>query len=173
VLGSIGEILEQSQDVRGRFLELLGHLDSAVQKGYAFSQEFVFSLFFWPWAHHVIHAREKRHGDRIQFLNDEVLSSGMTITLPKALRSHCIQTVFILEHMIVASRTGRMRWSLKKRARYRDASRLFALVTDGRWSPHEDPFGSFFREKFKTTPGKKRRRRFPRYGKKPGKISSP
>ncbi|MDT8273187.1 MAG: polynucleotide adenylyltransferase PcnB [Desulfomonilia bacterium] len=173
ILGGVGEHLERSLTDSEQCLKLLGFLDTAVRNGHAPpSQEFMFSLLFFPWAHNLFQAREQQNGDRIQLLTDAILATGMTITLPKALRSQVIQILFILEHMLAAARTGRMRWALKKRGRYHDASRLFALVVMGQWSEKQDPFESYFRETFKTDAGKKRRRKTSRYSRSRKKGST-
>jgi len=69
--------------------------------------------------------------------------------------------------MMSALDTGRMRWSLLKRASYKDAAILFSLVTRGRLSSGEDVFRTVFRERYPEAQGrggtrKRRRRRRPR-----------
>jgi hypothetical protein len=63
--------------------------------------------------------------------------------------------------------TGRMRWSLAKKASYKDAEEMFALITLGRIVHGENAFAAVFNEKFPFSNGmgkiqKKRHRRYRR-----------
>ena len=75
--------------------------------------------------------------------------------------------VEILERMMSALQTGRMRWSLVKKASYKDADEMFALITLGRIVHGENAFASVFNGKFPFSNGigkiqKKRHRRYRR-----------
>lgn len=73
-------------------------------------------------------------------LHDSLLASGMSVTIPKAMKAGIVQTLCIVERMLSAMESGRMRWSLKKRARYSDASVVFSLIARGEVIESKDPF---------------------------------
>ncbi|MRR14779.1 CCA tRNA nucleotidyltransferase, partial [archaeon] len=163
LLGDAGKLLqEDSEPVRG-ILGLLHIVDTQADSGHGLSNEIVLSLLLWPWAQAVIREETREGGDIFAILHERLQTSGMTVTVPKSLKMNITQILAIVDRMFTAMDTGRMRWSLKKRSRYNDASLVFHLLHKGELSEARDPFGSIFQEKYPssgTTPGK--RRRYPR-----------
>jgi hypothetical protein len=76
-----------------------------------------------------------------------------------------VHALEILERMISAMQTGRMRWSLAKKASYKDADEMFALITLGRIVHGENAFASVFNEKypFSNSMGKTQKKKHRRY----------
>jgi hypothetical protein len=121
----------------------------------------------WPWARHIIREKGYLEGDRVKLLTEELAGSGIVVTIPKALKMNVLHALEILDRIFSALDTGKMRWSLVKRASYRDAATLFTLITTGRITKGEDAFLAAFRSKFPLGRGaekvvKKRRRRYRR-----------
>jgi poly(A) polymerase len=166
-LGNVGKIIEESHEVREEFLRLLDILDKASRRGEPPSQVVSYGLFFWPWACRIIHEKGHTYRDKTKLLTDEYAVSQVHVIIPKALRANMIHALEILELMMSALRTGRMRWSLTKKASYKDADEMFALISQGRIVHGQDVFTSVFHEKFPFSKGmekvqKKRRRRYRR-----------
>jgi hypothetical protein len=91
------------------------------------------------------------------------------------MRAGIVQTLSIVERMFIAMKTSRMRWSLKKRTHYKDASMIFPLLYKGEVLDIPDPFGRLFRDEHPSSSGPwnkkrprwrgRRRRRGPAAGK--------
>lgn len=148
ILGDIGRRMEQTDGMTEALLGLLDILDKAVRRGDALSQDVSYSIFFWPWVQQVLQEKGTLPGDKVTLLTDEFVASKMPIIVPKTVRSNVIHTLSILERMMNALRTGRMKWTLKKRASYSDAATLFSLLEHGHIKPGSDPFAEAFRAKF-------------------------
>jgi hypothetical protein len=131
-----------------------------VQSNRNLSQEARYTLLFWPWAEELISHNEAKDIDKLQLIHDAFLESDMSIVIPKGLRAGITQTICIVERMCRAMETGRMRWSLKKRSRYLDASLIFSVIHTSRMLPGRDPFEHIFKEKYKYTPKRRRKRRY-------------
>ena len=167
ILGKVGKIVEESQEVREEFLRLLDILDGALRRGEPPSQVVSYGLFFWPWACRIIHKKGHNYRDKMNLLTEEYAGSQVLVVIPKALRSNMVHALEILEQMMSAMQTGRMRWSLAKKASYKDADEMFALITLGRIVHDGSAFAAVFNEKFPFSNGmgkiqKKRRRRYRR-----------
>ena len=160
LLGKIGTCFEQSPSVAEKLLALLQVADSAVKSNTTLSQEARFSLLFWPWAEELLSQHDGKDIDKMQLLHDTFMESDMPIVIPKGLKAGIIQTICIVERMCRAMETGRMRWSLKKRSRYLDASLVFSIIHTTRILPARDPFEHIFREKYKYSPSRRRKRRY-------------
>jgi hypothetical protein len=158
-------MMEESYGVREEVVRLLDILDKFVRRDETPSQVVSYGLLLWPWARQVIKEKGHLYGDKVKLLADEFAGARVLVIIPKTLRANVIHALEILERMILAMQTGRMRWSLVKRASYKDASTLFALITLGRLVHDEDAFAAAFSEKFPLSKGigrfqKKRRRRY-------------
>ena len=164
ILGNIGMRIEQSDGMMDTLFGLLKILDGIIRKGEALSQDVLYSILFWPWVNEVLQEKGHKSGDRMKLLTDEFLASSMPITVPKGLRSNVIHTLYILERMMHAMQTGRMKWALTKRARYHEAATLFSLVEHSRIRHGEDSFVAAFRERFPTRNGMGSHRRKRRRG---------
>lgn len=165
ILGDLGKMMEESYEIREEVVRLLDILDEFVRRDEISSQVVSYGLLLWPWARQVIKEKGHLYGDKIKLLADEFAGARVLVTIPKTLRANVIHALEILERMILAMQTGRMRWSLVKRASYKDASALFALITLGRLDHNEDAFAAAFSEKFPLSKGigrfrEKRRRRY-------------
>lgn len=168
ILGDIGRRLELSEDAQESFFRSLGLLDAAVRKGESISQDMAYCVFFWPWVQEILQEKGSFSGDRARLLMDEITAATMPVVIPKALRSNVAHTLYILDRMLNALRTGRMKRTLTRRARYADAARLFAFMEQKKEG--DDSFARAFRMKFpeQADPGKKnfrkkRRRRRKRH----------
>jgi poly(A) polymerase len=167
VLGRVGKIIEESHEVREELLRLLDILDKALKRGEPPSPVVMYGLFLWPWAHRIIHEKGYSSRDKIKLLTDEYAGSQVIIVIPKALRANMVHALDILEQMMSAMQTGRMKWSLVKKASYKDADEMFSLVTLGHRVHGESAFASVFHEHFPFINGlgktrKKRRRKYRR-----------
>ena len=159
LLGKVGEYVEQSPDAAKRLHELLQIVDTGVKSKKNLSQEARYTLLFWPWADQLISEKSKDI-DKLQLLHDAFLETDMSIVIPKGLRAGIIQTIFIVERMCRAMETGRMRWSLKKRSRYLDASVVFSIIHTKRMLSGRDPFEHIFKESHKYIPDRRRKRKY-------------
>ena len=168
IFGNIGKIVEESHEVREEFLRLLDILDGALRRGEPPSQVVSYGLFLWPWASRVIHEKGHIYRDKTKLLTDEYAGSQVLVIIPKTLRASMVHAMEILDRMMSAMRTGRMRWSLAKKASYKDAEELFALITLGRIVHGENAFAAAFNAKFPFSNGmgkiqkKKRHKRYRR-----------
>jgi poly(A) polymerase len=166
ILGDIGKRMEKSDDLQESFFRSLGILDDAVRKGGEVSQDMAYCIFFWAWVQDILQERGQLSSDRARLIADEISAASMPIVIPKVLRSNVAHTLYILDRMFNALRTGRIKRTLSRRARYADAVRLFSLLEHQKMKEEDDPFARAFRMKF---PGqvhiekkdfrKKRRRR--------------
>lgn len=162
LFGKIGAYYEGSPDAF-RILSVLLHAnDSSEKSGQHLSPDARYTLLFWPWLRQLISERTSRDMDIIHLLHDAVMETDMPVVIPKKLKAGIVQTVYIVMKMCSAMETGRMRWSLKKRARYADAAQIFSVISTGEILPFKDPFEHIFRGKYTCTsarPRKKRHRR--------------
>lgn len=165
ILGEIGKKVEQSEKLTKTLFSLLDVLDTSLKRGEEITQDLAYCLFFWPWAQNVLQEKGNLSPDRTKLITDELITAAMPIIIPKTLRSNIVHTLYILDRMMNAMRTGRMKWTLTKRARYKEAADLFSLIEYGRIKQENDPFLSAFRIKYpnleeKRKSNKKRRRRY-------------
>lgn len=148
ILGNVGRIIEESPELTEEFLQSLRIIDESTRRGEPPSLVVSYGLFFWPWACRVIKEQGQNHRDRLKLLTDTLAESGISATIPKALKASMVHAIEILDRMMTAMQTGRMRWSLLKKASYKEASELFALIINGRCNPGEDAFIAAFQEKY-------------------------
>lgn len=162
VVGKSGQDYEADAGLFSRLSELLGVKDRAAASGLEFSLMEVYSLFFWPWLEPFF----SRMGiDFHKALSDSFRDAGMRVSIPKSLRADVFQAVIIIASMIRAMRTGRMRWSLLRRAQFGKASRLFFLIFYGRPPEGEESFEASFKQAYPAAekPWKRHRRRGRRF----------
>lgn len=125
-------------------LDLLGIIDNAILKGKVVSLEVILTVLFWPWLKSVLAQLNKKGTDRAKCLYEELTKSKMAITIPKHYKASIVQIAMILECMLKALDTSKMRWSLKKRARYLDAATICYMIIHKRVSDENDPFKVIF-----------------------------
>jgi poly(A) polymerase len=160
VLGRIGEFIQSSPRAFNQMRSHLEVVDRTLSSGISLNQVEIYTLLLWAWA---ANQMAEAIGDRAKHLHHAFDASGMTMTLPRALTANVIQTMIIIEKMVRALDSGQMRWSLRRRAHYPEATRLCSLLVRGEWSEDKDPFDVLFRQKYGSAPGgerhKRRRRR--------------
>jgi poly(A) polymerase len=156
ILGKIGQDFETESAVFSRVLNLLEAKDAAAAEGQSFTPEELYSLLFWPWVEPLF---AEPQGDMHAILKEAVSAARTQAQLPKALQAGIIQTLIIIGSMTRALRTGRMRWSLKERPHYGQASRLTFLIDKGRMPGAHESFVDLFRAAFPGSSTKPRRRR--------------
>lgn len=159
LFGKIGKAMQDEPGAWEILTKNLRVVDSRIRSGNGLSPDIVLTLLFWPWAEQVLKEEGDQGKDMLTLLSDELIASGMSITIPKALKASIIQTICIAERMLAAMGTGRMRWSLKKRSRYPDASIVFSLLYKGEVVEARDPFDRIFREQYPDASGPRRKRR--------------
>lgn len=169
LLGAAGAFLLEDPHAFDMLLPLLEAVDKRARAGSPLSQTAVLSIVLLPWARQVLTKETGPGDDRMKALHDSLLASGMSVTIPKAMKAGIVQTLCIVERMLSAMESGRMRWSLKKRARYADASVVFSLVARGEVIESKDPFGRIFREAHPSASGFRKKRRPSRWRKSRGK----
>jgi poly(A) polymerase len=163
ILGGIGDFYQRSDEAFGRLAGYLSALDAAVARGgTAPASEIAYSLLIWPWARTIL---ADTQGDKPKVLYEAFRATKPATQIPKGILLNAVQTLVIVEHMLEALSTGRMRWALKKRAHYPGASKICSLLSQGSFGEGEDPFERLFSARFEPgrPPEKRRgRRRRPR-----------
>jgi poly(A) polymerase len=161
VLGAVGEAYEADYGLFSRLLALLDLEERARREGFLLTQDETYALVFWPWAEPLC---DRVEGDPGPVITDALMKAGIQATIPRAVRTDAVQILGILRAMLEALRSGYMRWSLRKRAHFSQASRLCFLITEGRAPKEGESFESLFSRAFPDSPtdSKKRRRRRPR-----------
>jgi hypothetical protein len=162
ILGGIGRAYGSQVQLLDHLLSLLQAKDRTAGSGVEFSLEELYALLFWPWVESLYGRAE---GDLQVLLKDAFAAAGIQATIPKALLAGVIQIQVILAALQRALRTGNMRWSLRGRPHFPQASRLFFLITKLRMPEPHETFASLYAETFPGQPvgKKKRRRRKPRH----------
>jgi poly(A) polymerase len=121
-------------------------------------------LLFWPWVESLLAGAPHDPGS---ILRKEFLEADLAVALPKSLRAQAIDVMVLVHRMRLGLRTGNMRWSLRGRPQYAQASRLFFLIDRCRPPEAGESFESLFQEAFPTRPLREGRRRRPRRRKRP------
>ncbi len=171
LFGNAGKVLQDEPGAWDTLAHNLSVVDSFINAGKKFPYEGILALLFWPWAEKVLRDVTREGRDILNILHSELVGTEMAVTIPKTLKAGITQTIYIVERMFSAMGTGRMRWSLKKRSRYLDASIVFSLLYKGEVIDAKDPFGRIFKElcpaaSATSGPRKRRRPRRRRNGKK-------
>jgi len=165
IIGDIGTFMAHNPSAMAKIMDCLAFIDERILEGQTFKPEIILALLFFPWVDHVLHHAQER-GDRGKIIHDAFMESGVQATVPKTVRTNCIQILVIIEAMHTAIQTGRFPWSLKKRAFYKDAAWLFALLCNRTLLQEDDPFTVAFSQKYPQMTRPKRRRRRPARGAK-------
>ena len=137
----------------------LSAIDGAARRDRVPENELSYSLFFWPWASGVL---AKAEGDKAKLLYDAFRTAGPAIQFPRSLLLDVFQTQVIMDAMLTALATGRMKWALKRRRHYGPASRAVWLIVRGTPVDEDDAFERLFDERHPSGPRPKKRRRRPR-----------
>ena len=169
ILGAVGELYEASDDRFDKLTLLLGALDASINSGGSPPSEVMYGLLLWPWAEPLL---ADIHGDKPIVLYNAFRSSGSAALVPKSLLLETVHTLVIVNHMIQALVDGKMRWALKERPRYPEASRITSLLVEGSFGACEDPFAVIYQCRFGARPRAHPRRR-KRHPRKPGPPSTP
>ncbi len=168
ILGTPGRIIENDDTAWESLQARLCQIDASVRSGRVLSSEIIMAVILWPWALTVVNEKAEKNGDLLNLLQEELMSAAMAATVPKTLKAGTVQTLYLIDRMFQAIRTGRMRWSLTKRSRYADASAVFSLLFRGDLPEEKDAFMRIFRETHPSAAGigrrwrpQRRRRRKP------------
>lgn len=159
VLGPIGRAYEADDRLFAALASLLGVVDHATASGAALTPSEVYALLFRPWIEPLVRDVE---GDRVKVLQEVFEGARPPAQIPRPVVTDVVQTLAIVDAMMHALATGRMRWSLTRRAHYAPAARVFGLITEGSAGDGRDPFERTFRRAFgerAVSEGRKRRRR--------------
>ncbi|HEX7502154.1 MAG TPA: hypothetical protein VF451_01935 [Acidobacteriota bacterium] len=116
-------------------------------------------LLFWPWVESLLAAAPVDPGT---ILRKEFMDANLAVALPKSLRAQAIDVMVLLSRMMRGLRTGNMRWSMRGRPQYAQASRLFFLIEQHRAPEEGESFEILFQRTFPSRPlreGGRRRRR--------------
>jgi poly(A) polymerase len=140
VLGEVGELYQSSDEAFEKLAFLIGALDASIGGGGSPPPEVALALLLWPWAEPRL---AEIQGDKPKVLYDAFRGAGATATVPKALLLEAVHTLVIVEHMLRALTDGKMRWALKERPRYPEASRITSLLVEGTFGDCDDPFARF------------------------------
>jgi len=164
IIGGFGEEFENDDDLFGRILTLMDIKDRALSEGFEPTREETYALLFWPWAESIFAGEA---GDLHTVLDKAFESARTQAVFPRKMRMDIIQILIIVAQMRKALRTGRMRWSLKKRAQFEPASRILFLIERGSAPAKGESFESLLRQRapaLEDAAGSavKRRRRRPR-----------
>lgn len=162
VLGDAGAAYDASAETADRAAALLGVLDASIASGGSPPAEVMYALLLWPWAETVLASIE---GDRPKALYDAFRAAKAQATVPKTVLLETVHTLVIADHMVRALADGEMRWALKERPRYPEASRLTSVLVDGTFGGCDDPFALIYQRQFgqrpRSKPHRYRRRRKP------------
>jgi poly(A) polymerase len=151
-LGQAGELYEASDDRFEKLLALLGALDASISAGGSPPSEVAYGLLLWPWAEPLL---ADIRGDRPKALYDAFRGAGASALIPKVLLLETVHTLVIVESMLQALIEGKMRWSLKERPHYPEASRIASLLVDGTFGDCDDPFSLIYERRFGRRPRSK------------------
>jgi poly(A) polymerase len=161
-LGEVGELYQASDEAFEKLVFLLGALDASIRGGGSPPAEVAYGLLLWPWAEPQLTGIE---GDKPKALYDAFRSAKAAATVPKSLLLEAVHTLAIVEHMLQSLADGKMRWALKIRPRYPEASRIASLLFEGTFGDCDDPFSVIYRDRFgarpRSQPHRHRRRKKP------------
>ncbi|HSA95370.1 MAG TPA: hypothetical protein VLJ16_04930, partial [Acidobacteriota bacterium] len=162
-LGEAGELYERSDDRMDKLTTLLGVLDASINSGGAPPAAVMYGLLLWPWAEPILAGT---HGDKPKVLYDAFRASRASATVPKTVLLESVHTLVIVDHMVQALLDGKMRWALKERPHYPEASRITSVLVDGTFGACDDPFSAIYLRRFGARP-RPRPHRYRRRKKRP------
>jgi poly(A) polymerase len=158
VIGRAGEGYEADSALFARLCQLLDIEDREKIKGCKLLLDEMCVILFWPWLEPQFAAAQ---GDMHTILKKIFVNAKMEVLLPKSLLAQVIEILVMIGRMIRALRTGRMRWPMRGRPQYAQASRLCFMIEKTRAPEAEESFESLFRHAFPQLQisGSQRRRR--------------
>lgn len=156
ILGVVGELYEASDDRFNKLTLLIGALDASINGGGSPPAEVMYGLLLWPWAELLLAAVP---GDKPKVLYDAFRAAGSAALVPKSLLLETVHTLVIVDHMLQALVDGKMRWSLRERPHYPEASRIASLLVEGTFGDCEDPFAVIYERRFGHRPRSRPRRK--------------
>jgi poly(A) polymerase len=159
VLGDVGEFYQASDEGFDKLTFLLGALDASINAGGSPPPEVALGLLLWPWAEPLLAGLS---GDKPKVLYEAFRNARAAATVPKTLLLESVHALVIVDHMIQALAEGKMRWALKERPRYPEASRITSLLVEGTFGECDDPFSVIYRRRFGTRPRSRPHRYRPR-----------
>ncbi len=165
VFGKPGRLYQESDEAFEEVQRLADRLDRSVADAIPLSRAVAYGLLLYPWLEREVGSGR---GDRLQQLHDAVSGAEMAVFLPKALRADIVQMMYIVDQMNRALETGRMRWSLRRKGHYANASRLLGLALGRNVGEEKDPFDRLFAERFAGAPSGKKKKKRRRRGKGQG-----
>jgi hypothetical protein len=151
----MGEDFESDAELFARVDRLLGVRDETVAAGFDLAREEVYTLLFMPWVERLLIGAE---GDIPKMLKDAILGARFQANVPRTLQANVAQVLVIAEHMLGALRTGRMKWALKRRPHFDQASRVCVMVEKGCPPEPGESFDDLYRKAFPAGPGSRGRR---------------
>ena len=160
IIGRAGDAYETDAVLSARLDMLLAVEDSEKAKGRRLLLDDMCAVLFWPWLEPQLAAAQ---GDMPAVLKKAMNDAGMQVLLPKSLRAQFGDILVLTGKMLRALHTGRVRWSLRGRTQYAQASRLCFLIEQGRAPEGEESFESLFKQAYPhiqaSEPHRRRRRR--------------
>jgi poly(A) polymerase len=164
-LGDVGDLYERSDGHAEKLAALLGVLDASIAAGGSPPPEVIYGLLLWPWAEPLL---GDLHDDKPKVLYDAFRAARAAATVPKTLLLETVHTLVIVDHMVQALLDGKMRWALKERPHYPEASRITSVLVDGSFGNIDDPFSAIYERRFGARPrSAPRPHRYKRRKKKP------
>jgi len=122
----------------------------------------MYGLLLWPWAEPLL---ADAPGDKPKVLYDAFRASRASATVSKTVLLEAVHTLVIVDHMVQALAEGKMRWALKERPHYPEASRITSVLADGTFGSCDDPFSVIYQRRFgmrpRSKPHRYRRRKKP------------
>jgi poly(A) polymerase len=107
------------------------------------------ALLFWPWAESLLAGAPP---DPYTVLKKAFAHAGMVVALPKGLLAQAIEVMALTSRMVRALRSGNMRWSMRGRPQFVQASRLCFLNERNRAPGEGESFESLYRQVFPSRP---------------------
>jgi poly(A) polymerase len=156
LLGDIGQFYSENPIQISDLLNYLKSIDCINISGKEILIQDIFSIIFWPWARQFIEESSEGH-DKTKMLHDGIIRAGLQIQIPKVVSAHLVQVLVVLNSMEQAIKTGRFRYSEKKKAHYKYASKIFGIIRC-EYLNYEDPFEEFLKNKALGTKKWRRRR---------------
>lgn len=160
LLGRIGAAFESDPVLFAKACALLDIADreKALRRDPSLGEMTV--LLFWPWVESLLAGSPADPGT---VLRKEFMDADLAVALPKSLRAQAIDVMVLVNRMERGLRSGNMRWSLRGRPQYPQASRLYFLIKQHRAPEEGESFASLFQKEFPSRPlqesGRPRRRR--------------
>ncbi len=146
ILGRMGEVFESDGDLFAQVDRLLEVKDRTLAAGLGLGADEAYALFFLPWAERQLAGGAE--GDLDKLLMNAIMDARFQASVPRTLRANVIQILMIVEQMLSALRTGRMRWALKRRAHFDQASRVCIMAEKGRPPDPGETFEDLYRQAF-------------------------